>query len=235
MKPASRIVRLALFIACTAAPALSQHYYYIRSNTGQPWGQTTNEDAMDNVIGPGNWDTLYYETLDLNQTFNSGTKFIFMEGGDSSFSAFQSFMQTNLTTVYNWVHSGGELLIVSAPNDPLTSATVTLPDSITLQSDAFYASAASSANAIDISNMLFNTPNSTAYSFTGDFFSHGYFTGGHVGALMESNLNEIVLGQDLIGSGVMVFGGMTTDNFQQPQPAAHSLLENIITYAAYYH
>jgi hypothetical protein len=234
MKPASRIVRLALFIACTAAPALSQHYYYIRSDAGQPWGQTTNEAAMDDVVGPGNWSTQYYETLTVNQVFSPSTTFIFMEGGDSSFSAFQSFMQANLTTIYNWVHSGGALLIISAPNDPLTSATVTLPDSITLQSDAFYASAASSASGTDMSNVLFHTPNSTGYQFNGDFFSHGYFTGQNVTALMESNLNEVVLGVDKIGSGIMIFGGMTTDNFQLPQPAAHLFLENIITYMASY-
>ncbi|HEY3835972.1 MAG TPA: hypothetical protein VGL72_05355 [Bryobacteraceae bacterium] len=234
MKIGSRFAFFALLLACTATPALSQHYYYIRSNAGQPWGQTSNEDAMDNVFGSSNWTTLYYETLNVNQIFNSGTTFIFMEGGDSSFNSFQSFMQTNLGTIYTWINSGGMLLIMSAPNNPLSGAIVPLPDNIILSSDAFYESAASSANAIDISNSIFNTPNSAAYSFTGDFFSHGYFVGNNVTALMESNLNEIVLGQDAIGSGLMVFGGLTTDNFQQPQPAAHSLLENIIYYTAFY-
>ena len=234
MRLGSRFAHFALLLASTAMPALSQHYYYIRSNAGQPWGETTNEDAMDNVFGSGMWSTLYYETLNVNNIFNPSTTFIFMEGGDSSFTSFQNFMQSNQTTVYNWIHGGGMLLIMSAPNNPLASAIVPLPDGIILAADAFYESAASSANAMDISNPIFNTPNSAAYSFTGDFFSHGYFAGNNVTPLMESNLNEIILGQDAIGQGLMVFGGLTTDNFQQPQPAAHSLLENIIYYTANY-
>jgi hypothetical protein len=156
-----------------------------------------------------------------------------MEGGDSSFPGFQSFVNQHGNQLYSWVQSGGRLLIMSAPNDPLNGATLYLPDNIVLHSDAFYGSAASSAYATDISNPVFSAPYATSYSFTGDFFSHGYFSGTQVQRIMSSNLNECVLGQDVIGTGLMVFGGMTTDNFHLPQPAAHSLLENIIYYTAY--
>ena len=50
---------------------------------------------------------------------------------------------------------------------------------------------------------------------------------------MQSNLNEVVLAEDEVGAGLMIFGGLTTDNFQLPQPEAHSLLENIIYYTYY--
>ena len=50
---------------------------------------------------------------------------------------------------------------------------------------------------------------------------------------MQSNLNQVILGQAQVQNGLMVFSGMTTDNFQLPQPAAHSLVENIIYYTAY--
>jgi hypothetical protein len=156
-----------------------------------------------------------------------------MEGGDSSFSGFQTFLEANFDTISQWVRSGGRLLIVSAPNDPLQSATLTLPDNIVLHSDAFYGSAASSAYAYDISSPVFSGPTPTSYTFTGDFFSHGYFTGDHMQIIMQSNLNEVVLGLDVIGSGLMVFGGMTTDNFQLPQPDAHALLQNLIVYTTY--
>jgi hypothetical protein len=227
------IALLACIPVTTWAQSTSGSYLYIRSNVNQPWGQSTNEDAMDNTVGAGNWTTAYYETLVPSDVLSSSVSFIFMEGGDSSYAGFENFMQQYGTTLYTWISNGGRLLIMSAPNDPLTSASLYLPDNIVLHSDAFYGSAASSAYATDISNPIFSTPNTTAYSFTGDFFSHGYFTGSQVQRLMSSNLNECVLGQDIIGSGFMVFGGMTTDNFHLPQPAAHSLLENIIYYTAY--
>lgn len=233
MKAISRLSCIAL-LACAVIPAYSQQpYVYVRSNTNLPWGQTTNEDAMDDIFLVGNWTTMYYETLDPNALLSTQTTFLFLEGGDSSFTAFAAFMTANLTALTTWLQNGGHLLIISAPNDPLNPASVLLPDNITLNADIFYGSAATSAYADDLSNPIFSGPNSTALYFTGDFFSHGYFTGAKVDAFMTSNLNEVVLGQDLVGQGLMVFGGMTTDNFQLPQPAAHSLLENIIVYTTY--
>ncbi len=234
-----------VLLACAALPASGQ-YVYVRSNLGQPWGQSTNENAMDSVLGAGNWTTQYYETVDVNSLLSSSNTFIFLEGGDSSYgevqnlsdgiagSGFSNFVAANLTALSNWVSSGGRLLIMSAPNNPLNSEVLTLPDNITLYADAYYVSAASSAYATQISSPIFSGPNSTAYYFTGDFFSHGYFTGSNLTAIMVSNLNEVVLGQDSsLGLGLMVLGGMTTDNFDLPQPASHALLENIIYYTVY--
>jgi hypothetical protein len=51
-----------------------------------------------------------------------------LEGGDSSFTAFQNFVEYNGESISTWVRNGGRLLIISAPNDPLTSATLYLPD-----------------------------------------------------------------------------------------------------------
>jgi hypothetical protein len=233
MKALSRLSCIAL-LAGIAVPASGQ-YVYMRSNVNLPWGQTTNEDAMDNVFGAGAWTALYYEQFSSSYLFSSYVQFIFLEGGDSSFTAFSSFMSTYSSSLTAWLNNGGRLVIMCAPNDPLNPESVTLPDGVTLNSDAYYASAANSAYATDTSNAIFNGPNSTAYYLTGNFFSHGYFgfATTHASALMQSNLNEIVLGQDEVGAGLMVFGGLTTDNFQSPQPAAHSLLENILYYTYY--
>jgi hypothetical protein len=236
MKSTSTFAWIAL-IACVATPALASDqgysYVYLRSNANQPWGQNTNEDAMDNIFGSGNWLTDYYESVNANSLLNSSTTFIFMEGGDSSYTAFANFINNNGDALYQWVYNGGRLLIMSAPNDPLNSATLYLPDNIILNSDSFYGSAASSAYTVNISSSIFSGPNSATYNLTGDFVAHGYFTGSDISPIMQSDLNEVILGQDQIVFGLFVFGGMTTDNFQLPQPAAHSLLENIIYYTAY--
>jgi len=234
MKASTTFAGIAL-LALSAIPVLADNsfaYVYMRSNSNQPWGQTTNEDAMDNVFGSGNWGTIYYETSNPSNVFNSSNYFIFMEGGDSSYDEFSAYMQANISTITSWVNNGGRLLIMVAPNNPLNSTYLALPGNIIIQSQAFYQSAASSAYATDISNAIFSGPNTTAMNFTGDFFAHGYFSGDNVQAIMYSNLNEIVLGQYVSGYGLMVYGTLTTDNFQLPQPAAHTLLENIISYTA---
>ena len=233
MNAFSRLSCIVL-LAGIAVPAYGQ-YVYMRSNVSQPWGQSTNEDAMDNVFGAGAWTTLYYEQFDSSYLFSSYVQFIFLEGGDSSFDAFSNFISTYGSSLTYWLNNGGRLLIMCAPNDPLNAESITLPDGVSLNSAAYYGSAANSAYATDTSNAIFNGPNSTAYYLTGNFFSHGYysFATTHATALMQSNLNEVVLGEDEVGAGLMLFGGLTTDNFQSPQPAAHSLLENIIYYTYY--
>jgi len=237
MKFPSRFACAAL-LACAAIPAVAQTgnstpYVYLISQVNQPWGQSTNEDAMNNILGSGNWVTQNYETVDPNALLVSSTQFIFMEGGDSSFAGFQDFMNHNGAALYTWIYNGGRLLIMSAPNDPLVSATVYLPDNIVLRADSFYGSTSTLAYATQYSNQIFHSPNSTSYVLTGDFVSHGYFTPGgnnQLLDLMQSDLGEVVLGYDLIGGGIMLYGGLTTDNFQLPQPAAHSFLENIVSY-----
>jgi hypothetical protein len=249
MKATSAFVWLAL-LASAAIPALadSSTTFYVRSSVGQPWGQSTNEDAMDNVFGSGQWTSLNYEDLDPVQLLSSSSKFIFLEGGDTCFAAFQTFMAAHGDPkrqsdgsflgdgmIKAWISQGGRLLIMSAPNDPLVGESVSLPDNILLQSDSFFGSAANSAWAWDPTFPVFNSPIPIATNFTGDFFSHGYFIGANVYTIMQTVLNETsetVLGLDTIQSGLMVFGAMTTDNFQLPQPDAHTLLENVISYTA---
>jgi hypothetical protein len=225
------ILLLTTTAAMTALAGTAQNIY-VRSTQATPWGQTTNEDAMDKVFGSGSWDTEYYETLDVVALLDRNTKFIFMEGGDSSYDGFADFIQNHSVDLYTWISNGGRLLILAAPNDPLNDVLLYLPNNVVLKSDAFYASAASSAYAVDISSSIFTGPFPAAYNFTGDFFSHGYFVGSTVSPIMQSNLNEVVLGQTSISHGLMVFGALTTDNFQLPQPFAHGLLINIIYYTA---
>jgi hypothetical protein len=234
MKTASKLACILLLVCSAALPALADNnaYIYIRSNVNLPWGQTTNENAMDRVFGVGNWTTMYYETLSVGDLLTSATRFVFMEGGDSSYDAFADFISSHSSPVFNWVAGGGRLLIMAAPNNPLSGADLTLPDNILLHADSFYGSAASSAYAVDISNQIFSGPYSTSYNFTGDFFAHGYFSGAKVQPIMQSNLNEVVLAQDRLSSGLIVVGGLTTDNFHFPQPAAHALLINIVYYSA---
>src|SRR5690606_23726274 len=48
--------------------------FYIRSNTQNPWGDTSNQQAMDMAFGAGNWTEAFFETLDPVTTFSGGTR-----------------------------------------------------------------------------------------------------------------------------------------------------------------
>src|SRR6201995_4399844 len=108
MKLASKLACIAV-LAGVVTPVFadgdgggSTPYVYMRSEEAQPWGQTTNEDAMDNVFTAGNWTTLFYEEVDPSALLVSSTKFIFMEVGDSSYAAFAKFMTHYGDTLYTW-------------------------------------------------------------------------------------------------------------------------------------
>jgi len=194
-------------------------------------GQSTNEDAMDNVFGPGFGQPCTTKLL-------IG---LFCSHRPTSSSSWR--VETPATPPLRVLCRptalpGGVALErrtvahhVRAERS-LNSATVNLPDNIVLSADQFYGSAASSAWAADISQPIFHGPKSTSFYFTGDFFSHGYFSGTTWSPHVQQSQRSC-FGTGRVGLGLMVFGGMTTDNFQLPQPAAHALLENIISFTAF--
>lgn len=73
------MLALSLALVFTAGQALADTVY-MRSNVGAPWGQNTNEQAMDQVFGAGNWDDLRYETGNVAAIFSGANEFVFMEG-----------------------------------------------------------------------------------------------------------------------------------------------------------
>ena len=69
-------------------------------------------------------------------------------------------------------------------------------------------------------------------SYTGNFFGHGTVSGGGITSIIDQTGGASVLAEKSYGAGHLLVGGMTTDNFHQPQPDAHILLENILAYGA---
>ena len=91
-------------------------FAYLRSNTQIPWSDTANEDVMDEVFGAGNWDDLRFETVNLT-TLLAEKSFIFMEGGENTADEMETFLDTNITAIENWVNGGGALFLNSAPTE----------------------------------------------------------------------------------------------------------------------
>ena len=69
-------------------------------------------------------------------------------------------------------------------------------------------------------------------SFTGGSFSHASVHGGGISPILLDDTGDASLAELRWGLGAAPFGGMTTDNFHQPQPEAANLRANILAYAA---
>lgn len=202
---------------------------YIRGATA-PWGHTSNEAAMDAVFGAGNWDNLLMSGG--AGPFAPGLhNFIFLEGGDDTANELSAFLAANQAAIEAYVSSGGTLLLNSAPNEggninygfggviltyPSTSSTVT------------------AANPL---HPVFSGPFTPVLTdYTGTSFGHAIVGGGIspiiIGAPGDPSDGLTVLGEMNFGAGLVLFGGMTTDSWQSPQPEAANLRANIISYTS---
>jgi hypothetical protein len=198
---------------------------YLRSTVGAPWGQNTNETAMNMVFGNGNWADSRYETVNTASLFSAATSFIFMEGSDNNANELNAFLSGNAAAISSWVNGGGRLFVNAAPNE---GGNINLGFGVTLVYPD-YSSSAIAAGASPIFSGPF-TPVTTSY--TGNYFSHAHVTGAGLQSILLDDTGDIVLGEMGIGAGLGLFGGMTTTNWQSPSPDALDLRANIISYAA---
>ena len=198
---------------------------YMRSNTGLPWGQTSNEASMDAVFGGGGWDDLRYETVNTASLFSASNRFIFMEGGDSTANELEAFITANQVAMESWVAGGGSLFINSAPNE---GDGMSYGFGVSLNYPDF---ATDPNTGVDPAHAIFNGPyGATGNVFTGNWFGHATVTGAGLNDLILNANGDSVLSEMAYGAGFLMVGGMTTLNFQDPN--SDILRQNVIHYAA---
>ena len=214
------------------ASALSATPVYVRSTVGEPWGQTTNEAAMNQVFGTGAWTDARFESVDLTTLLTTAT-FLFLEGGDFTASELNSFLTANLSTLETWVNNGGRLFINAAPNE---GGNINFGfGGVTLLYDGNILP--NQAEAVNALHPIFNGPfTPVVTSYTGTSFAHATLSGGGLTSLILGSENGTptgsVLGEKTWGSGLVLFGGMTTTNFHSPETEAANLRANILAYAS---
>ncbi len=205
--------------------------WYVYSNTtgGEPWFTTTNTTAMNTAFGPEGtgWTRGYFETLDVAAVFSPDVCFVFLEGGDSHAIELENFLIANMSTIENWVEMGGHLFLNAAPNEGdgmsygFGGVTLTYP---------YYTS---NAQAVDAAHPIFNGPNLPVGTlWTGTSFGHATVSGGDVTGLIQDQFapGTWVAAEKTWGSGDVIFGGMTTNNFHSPLTEAANLRANILAY-----
>lgn len=200
---------------------------YVRSTVAAPWGQTANEEAMDLVFGVGGWDDLRYETLDPVTLFSPATGFIYMEGSDSNALELAAFLSANQAALEAWVNAGGALFLNAAPNEGgnmdwgFGGVTLEYPGD-----------ANNPGTAADPLHPIWNGPNlPCATMFTGGGYAHATVSGpGLVPMILDAGGAVNMAELPAFGSGIVIFGGLTTSNFWDPQPDSLNLRANIIAY-----
>jgi fibronectin-binding autotransporter adhesin len=221
MKTVVLLVFLGLIVPCSHAGSI----VYFTSQTGEPWGQPDFQNAMTMVFGT--YTTEYYETADAS-IFNSGTSFVFMEGGGANDGALQDYLDSyNISApdILNWVDAGGRLMIDSAG---WYSSIVTGFADVVLNQGNY----SSDGSAVDPTAAIFQgpyTPVGTAW--TGNAFSHDTVTGTGLTALVTGDVGTVVA-YETFGSGLVLFSGETAPSYQAPQPQADYLLFNELAFAA---
>ena len=201
--------------------------YYVKSNIGNPWGNTTNNTAMDLAFGAGNWTLEAFETLSMGTVFSTNTAFVFMDGSDSQASELTTFLNANLAAIEAWVFNGGTLLLNSAPNE---GGDINFGFGGTLLD---YALAASNVTVTNLTHPAFLGPNTpTASTMTGSSYSHSNIQGtGFTNLIVDSGTpTTVVLCEKAWGAGRVMMGGMTTPNFHTPATEAANWRANILVY-----
>lgn len=227
-----RWIAAGLLALGMAGSAFAQSAAYVRGASA-PWGQTTNESAMDQVFGAGNWSDLRMAGGVGPFAPGSGYSFVFLEGGDNTALELAAYLDTHRAAIEAFVQNGGHLLLNSAPNEGgninYGFGGVTLTYDGGTDSDDVVA--ANPAHPVFVGPF---TPITT--TFSGSHFGHAIVGPGLtaiiIGAPGDDVEGETVLGELGFGSGRVLFGGMTTHNFHDPEPEAANLRANIISYAA---
>lgn len=211
-------------------PVSGTDAFYIYSNVyggAEPWYVYSNSDAMDAVFGDDGWFLEYVETLDPIEVFDENTCFVYLEGSDAQANELENFLSTNGSFVENWVASGGNLLLNSAPNegDGMDFGF----GGIELQ----YAYYSGSVTADDPSHPVFNGPwTPITTDFSGFSFGHATVTGGDINPIIVDSFDpsRYVLAEKGWGDGTVLVGGMTPPAFHSPFTEAQNLLQNVYEY-----
>jgi hypothetical protein len=213
------LLGLTLFAYATTVGASVS---YITGPT-EPWGFTSNVDAMNAAFGAGNWQQHTFANAVGSGVFTPGAySFLYFDGGDGNDSLFNAFVGANRSALEGWVASGGSLFLNAAR---WSNSSLDVGFGATLTGDDFLSSTGTAAGLHPIFDVT------TGTSWTGTWFSHDIITGTGLTTLITGS-DGVVLAEKDWGSGNVMIGGMTSTGWHLPQPAAFNLRVHILNYGA---
>ncbi len=192
----------AALLATTVAAVPATASIVYMTGAGNPWGQSSNEAAMDAAFGAGNWSKIQ----GFSTSAFRGNSFIFMDGGDSEANEFGAFVSANGAEFGAFLSAGGHALVHAAPNQN-TYSSYALPNGLTLDGISLGYQTASSNASLTLDGVAAGLSISGAgTSWTGSYFAHNAVFGG---TCLITGDNGCILAN----SGNLWAGGETTSNF----------------------
>lgn len=211
-------VAAALLVTSFAATAGTITY---ATGSTDPWGNTTNDTAMDTAFGAGAWNKSYGYSTSLF----TNASFVFLDGSDQNATQLSAFLSANSAAVTAFVQNGGHLFLNAAPN---VGSSFNMGFGVTLN----YGNKASSTATVTAAGVAAGlTQGGLTTSYTGDSFSHATVSGG-LSDLIDNGTGGIIFGALNYGNGLVAFGGQTTVNWHNPSANAAALLVNELKYVA---
>lgn len=222
----ARIAASLVAVTLAAAPLAAQSRVLVQDN---PWGQgATLEARFTDAFGAGAWTGYGYGSADAATVFSAGTRTVWLDGGASTDHAMANYLTTNRALIEGWVHDGGRLVLNAAPwNIGMDYGF----GGVTLHYGA--GTVGSTATAVDPTAAIFQGPAVVGgTTFSGNSFSHAYVTGDGLTGLLQDEMGRFVLAEMTVGSGRVLFGGMTTDNWHSGVDGSdpQALRTNILHY-----
>jgi hypothetical protein len=213
-------VGAAVAMLAFATPALAQNAVYM-TGTSNPWSSTTNDAAMDQAFGAGNWTK--FMGFD-GSVFAPSTSFIFFDGSDSNGYQFADFINNNLSSLANFVNGGGTVFANAAFNGGPSTLDMGFGQTL------LYGPNFSGTATLTAAGLTAGLNDSGAGNgWTGNSFSHNAVTGGT--CLITGDAGCILAG-GAQGAGGYFVGGQTTTNWHSPGNAAFQLRVNELNYIA---
>ncbi|MDZ4370573.1 MAG: PEPxxWA-CTERM sorting domain-containing protein [Phenylobacterium sp.] len=204
--------------ALAAAGSAGAVDYAYMTGDDNPWGEVTNDQAMDSAFGSGSWDK--FQGFDAN-VFNTGYAFVFLDGGDANGLELGAFLGSNLSTLESFVTAGGRVFVNAARNDDYSEILTGFGTSLT-------GSLFSNTASLTADGLLAGLDAGGAGSdWTGSSFSHDAVSG--LDVCYVTGEFGCVFGATTDG---LFVGGQTTTNFHDPDSAAFQLRVNQLQYAA---
>ncbi len=194
-----------------------------------PWGTGAYSTQMDAAVGAGNWDRLFFATVNPNVLFSDTYKFVYLEGGDNQANEFNTFVNTHRALMESWVACGGRLFLNAAPNQGGNIDLGFGGVRILYAPPGTWVSSVTQANP----HPIFVGPNlPTTPNMTGNFYAHALICPPGMTAILRESAGALrpVLMESFWGDGIVFFGGMTSTIFHSPQPQTNNLNTNMLNY-----
>lgn len=212
------------------------------TTSSEPWGQSSNIDALNGVYGSTGWNKYIYGTDangNVSNIFSSTRSLVFIEGGNTNTTAMKTFLDANWTTIESWMRGGRTLIVSAATNESLGkfqigTSGVYSERILTFKMYAYsnsstYPNTTSNVHPLLRTNVTISGVTGDAYysgDYSGNYVAHNVITGTDIKPIfvVTGQTTQYTLAEKEYGSGRMLVGGLTLPFYityptaWQPQP-----------------